>query len=211
MSDARLVGQVETIRLDSVRPNGWNPNVVPPHVMASIRHGFIADGWIVSQALLVWATDEAGVARNLIIDGEHRWRCAVDVGLTEGPAVLLRGVSERDAKALTIKLNQKRGAWDEAALAALMAELVAVGDDGAVVADASLDFGFAPSAPPVAEPTPRGSAGRVAPPRCTLTFFVPERDALRLRAVFEDASGELSGSRLVAAVDAWEAASPGGA
>lgn len=118
--DAFLRGAVEILPLDTVEPNGWNPNVVPPHIMESIREGFRTDGWLVSQALLVWATDEHGVAVNRIIDGEHRWEAARAVGLTEGPMVLLRGLPVHEAKALTVKLNQKRGAWDLAGLGALL-------------------------------------------------------------------------------------------
>lgn len=104
--------------------------------MASIRHGFREDGWLVSQALLVWATDEIATPRNVIIDGEHRWIAARDVGLREGPMVLLHGLTEREAKALTIKLDQKRGRFGEDALARLVAELAQDGTDLAV------DLGF---------------------------------------------------------------------
>jgi DNA modification methylase len=105
--------------------------------MASIRHGFREDGWLVSQALLVWATDEIATPRNLIIDGEHRWIAARDVGLHEGPMVLLHGLTEREAKALTIKLDQKRGTWrSDADLGRVLADLAAEGEILPV------DFGF---------------------------------------------------------------------
>jgi hypothetical protein len=140
IQEAKLRGKVEILPLANVQPNGWNPNIVPEHVMDSIRHGFRADGWLVSQALLVWATDDQGAERNVIIDGEHRWRAGVDVGLDKGPMVRLKGLSEIEAKALTVKLNQKRGAWDTEALAALVAEispaLIEAGTDLAV------DLGF---------------------------------------------------------------------
>lgn len=137
-NDARLRGKVEILPLDLVRPNAWNPNRVPEHVMESIRHGFRVDGWLVSQALLVWATDEIETPQNMIIDGEHRWRCARDVGLREGPMVRLYGLSLREAKALTIKLNQKRGDWSENDLARVLAELATEGEI------LSVDYGFAP-------------------------------------------------------------------
>lgn len=137
-SVAKLRGKVEILPLDLVAPNPWNPNRVPEHVMESIRHGFRVDGWLVSQALLVWATDEIETEQNLIIDGEHRWKCARDVGLREGPMVRLYGLSLREAKALTIKLNQKRGDWSENDLARVLAELAAEGEILAI------DYGFKP-------------------------------------------------------------------
>ena len=138
---AHLRGEVKILPLDSVEPNSWNPNVVPDHIKASIRQGFVSDGWLVSQALLIWGTDETGAKRNLIIDGEHRWQAAVDVGLKTGPMVVLDKLTEHDAKALTIKLNQKRGDWNIDALTHLLSELTDFDD----VSVAALDFGFAES------------------------------------------------------------------
>lgn len=135
---AKLRGKVEILPLGSVQPNDWNANVVPEHVMESIRHGFHVDGWLVSQALLVWSTDETGAKRNLIIDGEHRWQAAQSVGLKEGPMVRLAGLTEVEAKALTVKLNQKRGDWDMDALAKLVQEI----QFGLSDADLGLELGF---------------------------------------------------------------------
>jgi ParB-like chromosome segregation protein Spo0J len=136
MSGAHVRGKVVTFALDKLKPNGWNPNVVTPEKMVSIEYGFRTDGWLVSQALLVWRKDETGKVQNVIIDGEHRWKAARSVGLAEGPVVFLDGVSEVDAKSLTIKLNQKRGEWDEDALAALLREVQGSSED------LGLDFGF---------------------------------------------------------------------
>lgn len=116
-------GEVKTVKLDRVEPNPWNPNEVSEALMESIRHGFQTDGWLVSQALLVWGKDEKGVERNLIIDGEHRHKCAKDVGILKGPMVFLDGLTEQEAKALTIKMNQKRGDWKKDDLNALLKSL----------------------------------------------------------------------------------------
>jgi hypothetical protein len=104
--------------------------------MESIRYGFRVDGWLLSQALLIWATDEIETPQNVIIDGEHRWKCALDVGLREGPMVRLYGLTSNEAKALTVKLNQKRGDWAEDDLARVLAELST--DDDVL----AVDLGF---------------------------------------------------------------------
>lgn len=179
---AKLRGKVEILPLDLVAPNPWNPNRVPEHVMEAIRYGFRTDGWLVSQALLVWATDEIETPQNLIIDGEHRWKCARDVGLHEGPMVRLYGLSLREAKALTVKLNQKRGDWSEDGVARVLAELATEGEVLAV------DFGFAQTEidallalgaegvnlpEPEPEPEPK-TAGEDDDPG----FFVPPEDPI---------------------------------
>lgn len=125
--------------LASVQPNGWNPNVVPPHVQKSIEHGFRKDGWLASHALLVWGRDEKGAERNLIIDGEHRWKAGTAVGMAEGPMVFLEGLTEAQAKALTIKMDQKRGRFDEDKLGDL---LRSIQGDAADLEKFALDLGF---------------------------------------------------------------------
>ena len=109
--------------LSDVTPNPWNPNRMTDHLYRSVVHGLLADGWVASQSLLVWGTDEAGRTRNMIIDGEHRWRAAREAGFKEGPMVLLDGMTEAECKALTVKLNQKRGEWNDQALGELLRDL----------------------------------------------------------------------------------------
>lgn len=148
--------------LADVVANPWNPNRMSDHMFRSVVHGLKTDGWVASQALLVWGTDETGATRNTIIDGEHRWRAAQEAGFTAGPMVFLDGVSELEAKALTVKLNQKRGEWDDELLAGLLRELQ---DSAPPDLDLSLDLGIerevmatlaaAAEAQPPAEPPAR--------------------------------------------------------
>jgi hypothetical protein len=110
----------KNLPLLSLNPNPWNPNRMSARERAALVHGLRNDGWIASQALLVWATDETGERRDLIIDGEHRWRAARELGFLVGPVVELHDLTEVQAKALTIKLNAKRGAFDPALLRAML-------------------------------------------------------------------------------------------
>ena len=164
MKEAKVRGKVVTAALDSVKPNGWNPNVLPEHKMRALEHGMREDGWLASQPLLIWRTDKAGEKKNLIIDGEHRWLAARAVGMSQGPMVFLDGLTESEAKALTIKIDNIRGQFDSDALGALLREIQGASEDIA------LEFGFdnneldallddAVRAPPVLE-QPRG--GEVA-------------------------------------------------
>lgn len=113
----RVVGDVVMAPLDSVRPNDWNANEFTTDELEALRHGLRLDGWLKSQSLLIWGTDERGARRDIIIDGEHRWVVASDIGFKKGPMVFLDGLSEAEATALTIKLGNRRGKPDHTKLA----------------------------------------------------------------------------------------------
>lgn len=119
----KVTGTVVLKPLDSVKPNPWNDNEMTPQMMESLRHGLRTEGWIASHALLVWGTDEHGRKKNIIIDGEQVYMAAIAEGFKKGPMVFLGGVSEHQAKALTIKMNKKRGKPNEDKLSALLREL----------------------------------------------------------------------------------------
>lgn len=114
------MGSIAQVPIDSVQPNPWNPNVMSKETYASLKHGLSQDGWLSSQALLVWGSDENGDEKNVIIDGEHRWRVAKEIGFSEVPVVRLSGVSEAKVKSLTVAMNQRRGAFDDDKLAELI-------------------------------------------------------------------------------------------
>jgi hypothetical protein len=119
----RVVGTAVITALSKVKPNTWNPNRMTPFIRDALKHGLEVDGWLASQALLIWGTDETGKDRNIIIDGEHRFVVASELGFKKGPMVFLHKLTEAQAKALTVKMNQKRGAWDETLLADLVKEI----------------------------------------------------------------------------------------
>lgn len=119
----KVRGEVVSRKLDSVAVNGWNPNTMTDEMKESLLYGLKRDGWLASQALLIWGTDEKGMRQDLIIDGEHRWYAGIEGGLIKGPMVFLDGLTEIEAKALTIKMNQKRGEWNPELLAGVVKEL----------------------------------------------------------------------------------------
>lgn len=119
----KVRGEVVMRRLDSVDKNRWNPNTMSDEMKESLLYGLKRDGWLVSQALLIWGTDEKGKRQDIIIDGEHRWVAGLEGGLVKGPMVFLDGLTEIEAKALTIKMNQKRGEWNPEMLATVVKEL----------------------------------------------------------------------------------------
>lgn len=137
-----LVGKVVQYDLSKLKPNPWNPNEMDDFTFQSLKHGFETDGWLASMALLVWGKDDKGVRKDLIIDGEQRWSAATQLKLKKGPCVFLDGLNEAQAKALTIKLDQKRGKFNKLKLSTLVAELVKDTDVSAL----GMDLGIGPSA-----------------------------------------------------------------
>ncbi len=137
-----LVGKVVQHDLAKLKPNPWNPNEMDSFTFESLKHGFETDGWLASMALLVWGKDDQGKRQDLIIDGEQRWSAATQLGLKKGPTVFLDGLTETQAKALTIKLDQKRGKFNKLKLSNLVAELVKTSDPSAL----GMDLGIAPAA-----------------------------------------------------------------
>lgn len=59
-----------------------------------------------------------------IVDGEHRWRAAKELGYTEIPIYSIGDVSDADAKQLTIVLNETRGRSDSKRLGAVLKDLL---------------------------------------------------------------------------------------
>lgn len=117
--EPRVTGQVKIVALDEVKANDWNPNHMTPFMKGSLRRGFEEDGWVVSQALLIWGSDEKGRRKNIVIDGEHRLTVARELGFKTGPMVFLEKLTEAQAKALTVKMG-KHGERDDDELGKLL-------------------------------------------------------------------------------------------
>lgn len=132
------VGALIDVPIQQIRPNPWNPNVQPDWIyakeLASIRkYGFI-DPLIVREKVDTMTPELDG--RPLpqhkivtdrwyeIIDGEHRWRGATEIGYTTLPCWNLGIVSDEDARELTVVLNETKGKPDEARLRELLQDLI---------------------------------------------------------------------------------------
>lgn len=108
--------QYEEKKIDELRPNKYNPNVMGKKhfnllVKEIQRNGFL-------QPVLV---NQDGI----IIDGEHRWRAAKEAKLLTIPVVSIT-VDEPTMKTLTINMNQIKGSADPRLYAELV---VSLGDE----------------------------------------------------------------------------------
>lgn len=108
---------LQTVAIDKIVPNTWNPNRQSDFIfekeLTSIKtHGFI-------DPLLVRET-EAGLE---IVDGEHRWKAAKQLGFTEVPVNNLGVITTDQAKQLTIIMNEVKGQADSGLLSDLLKNL----------------------------------------------------------------------------------------
>lgn len=102
---------------DALRPNTWNPNRMDDFMYAKELESIKRFGFAVPIIVRSTAT---GLE---IVDGEHRWRAAKELGLDRIPIWDLGRISDMDAKQLTIVLNETRGQPDKERLARLVQNL----------------------------------------------------------------------------------------
>ena len=108
--------EVVWIEAERLAPNPWNPNHMRPGLQAKLarelgEHGFAAP--------IVVRPQGEGYE---IVDGEHRWRVARELGLSEVPCVIAEA-GDTEARIKTLQFNGLRGDNDPEELAALLAEL----------------------------------------------------------------------------------------
>jgi ParB-like chromosome segregation protein Spo0J len=123
--DAQPWADAVLVPVRDVSPNPWNPNRVPDHVMHGLvenvrRLGFVAP-------ILVRRSPEAPRMFE-VVDGEHRWRAALAAGLERVP-VVIRDLTDVEAKAQTLALNKLRGEMEPAEVARIVAEVEEAGID----------------------------------------------------------------------------------
>lgn len=116
------------VAVDVIRENPWNPNEVPADTMAALKRNIDRFGF--NQPILVRPLNDPSTdAKFEVVDGAHRFRAAVELGLKQIP-VVLREFTDAEAKAQTIAMNKLRGEMDPAQMARLVREIDAEGIDG---------------------------------------------------------------------------------
>ncbi len=142
----KFVGGEPVMRkLADYEPNDWNPNELTEDESKALREVLRTIGWVRSQAMLVWASDEKGRKKNLIIDGEHRWSEAIALGFIEGPVVELHKATRAEAIAWTFRVDKIRGAFnDELTAQVLHREFGLFAGRDADTFDTALHLGFSP-------------------------------------------------------------------
>jgi len=100
---------VDALPVDKVKPNPWNPNRLPDWMMEKLRKAIQRFGF--TDPIFVRVCDDPETPYELI-DGEHRWRVAKELGIRTVPAVIMEGISVKEAEALTLLSNELKGQAD---------------------------------------------------------------------------------------------------
>ena len=104
------------IETGSLRPNPWNPNRMSPETAAKLAAEVRRKGMILP--LVVRPIENYFQ----IIDGEHRWLAATQMGMAALPCIVV-DLDESEARLKTIQLNRLRGEDEPELLARLLREL----------------------------------------------------------------------------------------
>jgi ParB/RepB/Spo0J family partition protein len=110
--------QFKWVSVDAIVPNEWNPNVVPPELMGKVKRSLEEFGMV---APIIVRPRPDG--KYELIDGEHRWRIAREEGFKEVPTIIVEGLSDVDAKRISLALNRLHGEDDVVRLADLLTDL----------------------------------------------------------------------------------------
>lgn len=95
---------VQMIELSKIEANDYNPNRVASPEMKLLKLSISEDGY--TQPIVVY--HEAEQDKYIVVDGFHRYRCALDFGLEKVPCTVIeKDLSNRMAS--TIRHNRARG------------------------------------------------------------------------------------------------------
>ena len=115
--------EVVYLPTDDLIPNEWNPNRQTDHDFELLLSSMESDGFT-QPVIALLGLDANG--QHVIVDGEHRWRAGVTLGMTEIPTVLVNMTPEQ-AKVATIRHNRARGSHDIELEAAILKDLEQLG------------------------------------------------------------------------------------
>lgn len=109
--------KTEIVDIESVIPNAWNPNIQTNEIYEKELESLKRYGQIAP----ILVREQNGVYE--LIDGEHRLRGMKQLGYKKILIFDAAGLSESDAKQLTIIMNEVRGRADSTKLSKLFQEL----------------------------------------------------------------------------------------
>lgn len=94
---------IEYVAHNSIKPNSYNPNRQSAHDFELLLRSMREDGF--TQPIIVHRESRE------IVDGEHRWRAAAELGMKEIPVVFVEMTPEQ-MRIATLRHNRARGSED---------------------------------------------------------------------------------------------------
>lgn len=120
MAEKKYHHEIKLVKISEIRPNKYNPNVVPEPIMAQLVERMKEEGFL--QPILLRNIPQEGEYKYEIIDGEHRYLTAPKAGYDEIPAIIL-DKNLPEAMISTINMNKLRGEFDTLKLAEVIHQL----------------------------------------------------------------------------------------
>ena len=107
---------ITLIELNRIKPNEYNPNIIPEDILAKLRAEIGQKG--LTQPIIVRSSGNGYE----IVDGYHRWLICRDLGWQEIPCII-QTYDDTEAKIKTLQLNYMRGSAVPVKLASLIHDL----------------------------------------------------------------------------------------
>lgn len=108
------------VPIDKIAPNRWNPNVQSKETFEKTKQSIEKFGLVGS----VYVREINHTSADYeILDGEHRWKAAKEMGYTEIPVENLGAITDDQVKVLTVLFNNLRGKDDVEKRAAIFKQL----------------------------------------------------------------------------------------
>ena len=107
---------IKLIETSLIKPNDWNPNIVPEDILAKLRAEIRQKG--LCEPIIVRSSGNAYE----IVDGYHRWLICKELEFKEIPCII-QDFSDTEAKIKTLQLNYMRGSVVPVKLAFLIHDL----------------------------------------------------------------------------------------
>ncbi len=111
---------VKIVGIEDVFPNPWNPNIQSVRVEEATTESIGTFGMLDPLTVRPHPVEEG---KYEIIDGAHRQASCMKLGYKEIPVNIIRGLTEGEAKKLTIIANETRGYAEKTALADLLSQI----------------------------------------------------------------------------------------
>jgi hypothetical protein len=102
------VGEIVWVSVDKLKPNTYNPNVMNPEKFEALCDFLRTHR--AEELDPIWVRND-GANGFEVIDGEHRWKAANEVGWKRLRAFVLP-IDENDAKSFNVRKNRERGNID---------------------------------------------------------------------------------------------------
>ncbi len=106
-----------SVPIGQVEPNPWNPNVQDAEIFRVLAQSLKEEGF--GEPVLTRRLENGKLQ---IINGEHRYRLALETGMTHIPVAIVQ-MDDLNAKLATIRRNKTRGGLDTIKTAAILRDM----------------------------------------------------------------------------------------